>query len=65
MNRSELKNRIPHGYCKVIASKAGVSTKSVTQFLSGKSNSHKVEMAVLQVLAELADEKKMFTQKIK
>lgn len=64
MNREELKNHIPYGYGKVIAQKAGVSERSVSNYMSGKTNSIKIEMAALQVLAELGEEKKELINKI-
>ena len=65
MNRIELKNHIPHGYGKIIAAKANVSERSVSNYLSGKNNSCKIEMAALEILAELSDKKKGLTEKIK
>ena len=64
MTRIELKKKIPHGYCKVIAKNANVSTKSVSMFLSGKSNSRKIEIAALRLLVKLDTEKKGLTDKI-
>lgn len=57
ITREKLKAMIPQGYCKVIAEKAGVSRKSVSDFLSGRSDSHRVEMATLEVVASLAKKK--------
>lgn len=57
MNRKELKSKIPHGYSKVIAQKAGVTQKSVSMYLNDKLNSHKIEMATLEVLSEIGKSK--------
>jgi hypothetical protein len=57
MTREELKAKIPHGYSKLIAQRAGVKNHSVSLFLHGKINSVKIEMAALEVLAELSDKK--------
>ncbi len=65
MNREELKNCIPYGYGKKIAEKAGVTEKSVSNFLVGKTNSVKIEMAALEVIAGLNGEKKRLTEIIK
>lgn len=64
MERSELKSRIPYGYCKRIAQKAGVSKHSVSKYLKGKTNSYKVEKAILEVIAELSQEKQQLLAKI-
>jgi transcriptional regulator with XRE-family HTH domain len=65
MNRQELRKLIPQGYCKVIAAKAGVTQKSVSHFMNGKSNSHRIEIATLEVLADLKREKNNLLKKIK
>ena len=64
MDRKDMQKSIPHGYKKIIAEKAGVKQRSVSMFLTGKTNSYKIEMAALSVLAELADNKKVFTERI-
>lgn len=64
MNRAELKSKIPHGYSKVIAEKAGVNPKSVSMYLNGKINSHKIEMAALEVLAEIGKRKNILLNDI-
>jgi len=65
MNAQEIKNLIPHGYGKVIAERAKVTPRTVSLFLTGKSKSIKVEMAALEVLAELNTKKNTLSQKIK
>jgi transcriptional regulator with XRE-family HTH domain len=49
----ELKDKIPHGFGKIIAERAGVNECSVSKFLNGKTKSWKVEKAVIEVIAEL------------
>ncbi len=49
----ELKEKLPHGFGKVIAERAGVNEQAVSKFLNGKTNSWKVEKATLEVIAEL------------
>jgi transcriptional regulator with XRE-family HTH domain len=57
MERQELKSKVPHGYIEVIAERAGVNRMTVSNFLNGKNDNVKVEMATLEVLAELAEKK--------
>jgi DNA-binding LacI/PurR family transcriptional regulator len=49
----EIKEKLPHGFGKIVAEKAGVNEVSVSRFLNGKTNSWKVERAALEVIAEL------------
>ncbi|MHB8207788.1 helix-turn-helix domain-containing protein [Mucilaginibacter sp.] len=49
----ELKDKIPHGFGKIIAEKAGVNQCSVSKFLNGKTKSWKVENAVIEIIKEL------------
>lgn len=60
MNRTELKSKIPHGYGKIIAKKAGVTDRSVSMFLHGKINSHRIEMTILEVLSDIGKNKSAF-----
>jgi hypothetical protein len=53
INNQELKEKLPHGFGKVVAEKAGVNEVSVSRFLNGKTNSWKIEKAALEVIAEL------------
>lgn len=64
MTREELKKSIPYGYAKKIAIEASVTPRSVSLFLKGKTNSIKIEMAALKVLAELGIQKKELTEHI-
>lgn len=57
MERQELKSKVPHGYIEVIADKAGVNRMTVSNFLNGKNDNIKVEIATLEVLAELSEKK--------
>lgn len=57
MTREELKAKIPFGYGKKIAAELGVTPKTIYLFLNGKSNSYKVENAVLKAIGELKKEK--------
>ncbi|MBS1525093.1 MAG: LacI family DNA-binding transcriptional regulator [Bacteroidetes bacterium] len=57
MERSELKAKVPHGYGKKIANKAGVTKQAVSQFLNGKNDNVDIEIATLEVLAELSEKK--------
>jgi len=53
MERKELKSKVPHGYGKIIAERAGVKEQTVSQFLNGKTDNVKVELATLEIIAEL------------
>lgn len=54
LNRQELKEKLPTGYQKVVANKAGVTQALVSKYLNNKTDSEKVEMAVLETLAEIS-----------
>lgn len=64
MDTKELKSKIPHGYIKVIAKRAGVSQTSVSKFLAGKFKSYRIEKAALEVLSELGIERKQLLANI-
>lgn len=64
MNRQDLRKKVPRGYGKEIAKRAGVSQKFVSDYLNGKANSEKVEIATLEVLAELSNRKRELLQQI-
>lgn len=64
MTRKELKSKIPYGYAKKIAAKAGVSHVTVSSFMNGKNNNIEVEMAALEILAELSEAKNNLLSKI-
>ncbi len=57
LNRKELRSKIPKGYCKIIADKAGVTTQTVSRYFSAKINSERVEISALEVIAQLAQER--------
>jgi transcriptional regulator with XRE-family HTH domain len=64
MERDELKLKVPHGYGKIIAEKAGVKEQSVSQFLNGKNNNVNIELATLEILAELSEKKNALLARI-
>jgi hypothetical protein len=64
MTNIEIKKALPHGFCKVIAERAGVQRRAVSLFMKGKTNSYKIRKASLEVLGELAIEKKELMDKI-
>ena len=58
--RKEMRLQIPYGYGKKIASRAGVTPRFVSKYLNNSNiNSEKVEIATLEILAELANKKKL------
>lgn len=64
MDRKELRKLIPRGYCTVIAQKAGVSVHAVSQYIGGQTNSHRIEVAMLEVLGELKKKREALLKKI-
>lgn len=64
INRSDLRKKIPYGYCKIIAERAGVNSTQVSNYFSGKGNSERVENATLEVLAELSEKKQKLLDNI-
>lgn len=57
MDKQALKEKITYGMVKEIAEKNGWSTKTVSNFINGRSNSLKVERAVLSVITELNNDR--------
>lgn len=64
VNRKELRKKVPHGYCKLIAIRAGVNIAQVSNYFAGRSNSERVENATLEILSELSDRKKSLLNNI-
>lgn len=64
IDRAELRKKLPHGYCKEVAKRAGVGISQVSYYFSYKSNSERVENAVLEILVELSNSKKELLDKI-
>jgi len=64
LTRKEIKKKLPHGYAKIVAERAGVSQRAVSLYLSGTHDSERIELAALQVLAELSQKKKDLLAKI-
>jgi|GEM_PF-2365272 len=58
IDRKELEKKVPYGYKSVIAKRAGVTNSCVSAYFSGLNNNIKVEVATLEILAELSQEKK-------
>ena len=57
MKRDELKAKLPHGAVNQIAAKANVNRITVYNWLNGKSDNPLVEIAVLELVAELEEKK--------
>lgn len=55
--RKAYKSMLPNGYQKKIAKDLGLQPSSICQFLSGKLNSSRIEVAVLKTIAELKRER--------
>ncbi len=54
---------LPHGYQKKIADELGVHRVAVSQFLSGKIGSKRIEDAILKTIAELQRERNQLLKK--
>ena len=65
MERAELKKLVPHGYGRLIAQRADTNEMAVSKFLNGKNNSVSIELATLEILAELAEKKHGLIARIK
>jgi len=57
MDRQALKLKITYGMVKEIAENNGWSTKTVSNFINGRSNSLKVERAVLSAITKLDNDR--------
>lgn len=64
MDRQELKAKLPHGYGKIIAEELGVTPKAVYDFMNGRTNSYKIERAVLRTVSKLKREKEAYLNDI-
>jgi predicted transcriptional regulator len=64
IDRKELQNKLPAGYQKKVARKAGVSETCVSNYFKGLNNNINVELSVLEILAELSDKRKFLLSKI-
>ncbi|WP_149912724.1 hypothetical protein [Sphingobacterium cavernae] len=64
MDRQELKAKLPHGYGRIIAKELGVTPKAVYDFLNGRTNSYKIERAVLRAVSKLTREKEAYLNDI-
>jgi hypothetical protein len=65
MQRTELKALVPYGYAKLIAMKSKTSRMTVSAFLNGKNDNITIELATLEVLAELQEKRNSLIAKIK
>ncbi len=57
INREELRKKLPSGSLKEVAKRAGVGVASVSRYFSYESNSERVEIAALEVAAEIQKKK--------
>ncbi|HCW05803.1 MAG TPA: hypothetical protein DGG95_00365 [Cytophagales bacterium] len=64
MTPQELRKRIPRGYCKVIAERAGVSRKEVSDYFTGKIVSSHIQMIALKIAAKISRKKKNLLKQI-
>ena len=65
VSRTQIKEKLPHGYGKVIAARAGVSPRFVSKFLNDDSvKSVKVQTATLAVLEEIKKKENEFNNRL-
>lgn len=64
LDRKELRNKLPRGYCKKIAKLAGVTPQAVSYYFSYTINSFLIERAVLDVLSILEKERNKILKEI-
>jgi len=64
LDRKKIKEKIPHGYGKIVAKKAGVTEKSVSDYLNSRLNSERIEIAALEVIAQIQQSKNQLVSQI-
>ena len=64
IDRNYLKQQMPRGAGKLLAEKIGVTPKSISNYMTGKTNSGKIELAVLKFVGELKKEKNQLLKKV-
>lgn len=65
MTRPELKAKVPHGYGKKIAERAKTTPQAVSHFLNGKTDNPEIEIATLEILAELSEKRSHLLSRLK
>lgn len=64
IDRNYLKQEMPRGTGKLLAKKLGVSQKSISNYLTGKTNSQRIELGVLKLVGDLKKEKNQLLKKV-
>lgn len=64
IDRKQLRLMIPHGYVNQISERANVTQQSVSQYFAGRLNSEKIELAALQLAAELKEKKEALIKRV-
>ncbi len=64
IDRSHIKQEMPRGMGKMVAEKIGVTPKSVSNYLTGKTNSNKIEMAILQSISDFKKERRKLIKEV-
>lgn len=64
VDRNYLKLQMPRGYLKKVASQLGISQKSISNYLTGRNNSERIEIALLKELAQIKAEKNRLYKKV-
>lgn len=64
IDRNYLKQEMPRGTGKLLAKKLGLTPKSISNYLTGKTNSQRVELGILKFIGDLKKEKNQLLKKI-
>ena len=65
ITRIEIKKKIPYGYGRIIAKKAGVTEQFVSKYLNNSEvKSKRVEMATVEVLEEIKQNENAFNTRL-
>jgi len=64
IDRNYLKQEMPRGLGKILAQKLGVTPKSISNYLTGKTNSRRIEIGVLKLLGDLKKEQNQLLKRV-
>ena len=64
IDRKYLKQEMPRGSGKSLAKKLGVTPKSISNYMTGRTNSHKIELGVLRLISDLKKEKNKLLKEV-
>ena len=64
IDRNYLKQEMPRGLGKILTQKLGVTPKSISNYLTGKTNSRRIEIGVLKLLGDLKKEQNQLLKRV-